>query len=60
MEVGIKRFGVDAWVQTKGIEFQVRTPEGTHLGDLVLDRRGVLVERIVHRDSRPSHPGTRA
>ncbi|MFD0988356.1 hypothetical protein [Methyloligella solikamskensis] len=39
MEVKIKSFDVDMDVKTKGIEFQVRSPDGkTHHGDLILGK----------------------
>ena len=36
MEVTIKDFTVDMEVKTKGIEFEVRSTSGEHLGDLIL------------------------
>ena len=39
MKVKIKSFDVDMEVKTKGIEFEVDTPDGgDHLGDLVLTK----------------------
>ena len=38
MNVSIKQFNVQMDVKTKGIEFEVRTPKGEHLGDLVLTK----------------------
>ena len=37
MKVNVKRFNVEMEVKNSGIEFEVRTPNGSkHLGDLVL------------------------
>ena len=36
MDVTIKDFTVDMEVKTKGIEFEVRSNSGEHLGDLIL------------------------
>ena len=42
MKVTIKSFDVGMDVKTKGIEFQIHSPDGTkHLGDIVLNNRGL-------------------
>lgn len=42
MKVTIKEFAVDMEVKTKGIEFEVRSPDGSkHLGDLILTKTGL-------------------
>jgi len=42
MKVTIKSFDVGMDVKTKGIEFQVHSPDGAkHLGDIVLNNRGL-------------------
>jgi len=38
MKVSIKEFNVGMEVKTKGIEFDVKDPKGTHLGDLILTK----------------------
>lgn len=38
MQVSIKSFNVDMEVRNSGIEFEVRAPDGSHLGDLVLTK----------------------
>ena len=43
MKVNVKRLSVDMEVKTKGIEFEVRSPDGkTHLGDLVLNKSNLI------------------
>lgn len=42
MKVTIKSFDVAMEVKNKGIEFEVRTPEGEHLGDVVLTKSGLV------------------
>ena len=42
MKVTIKDFSIDMEVKTRGIEFEVRTPDGEdHLGDLVVNKTGL-------------------
>jgi hypothetical protein len=38
MDVWIKEFNVDMQVRNKGIEFEVRDPNGGHRGDLILTK----------------------
>jgi hypothetical protein len=43
MKVLIKKFDVEMEVKNKGIEFEVRSPDGqNHLGDLVLRKSGLV------------------
>jgi len=42
MKVTIKSFDVAMEVKNKGIEFEVRTPEGGHIGDVVLTKSGLV------------------
>lgn len=43
MKVTVKEFNVDMEVKTKGIEFEVRSPNGKkHLGDLVLTKSSLI------------------
>ena len=42
MKVTIKSFDVEMEVKNKGIEFEVRTPSGQHLGDVVLTKSGLV------------------
>ena len=43
MNVKIKSFDVDVDVKTKGIEFEVRTPDGkSQLGDCYLTKTGLI------------------
>ena len=43
MQVKIKRFDVDMEVKNNGIEFEVRSPDGSqHVGDCYLTRRGLI------------------
>lgn len=42
MTVSIKSFHMDLQVKNKGIEFEIRSPDGTaHKGDLTLTRAGL-------------------
>jgi hypothetical protein len=42
MQVDIKKFSVAMQVKTKGIELEVRSPDGqTHHGDLVVTKTGL-------------------
>jgi hypothetical protein len=38
VKVTIKQFDVQMEIKNKGIELEVRTPNGKHIGDLVLTR----------------------
>jgi hypothetical protein len=43
MKVVIKKFDVEMEVKTKGIEFEVRSPDGKHhFGDVVLTKSGLV------------------
>ena len=42
MKVTIKEFSVDMEVKTRGIEFEVRDPQGSHLGDMVLTKTNLI------------------
>lgn len=43
MKVSIKQFNVEMEVKNNGIEFEVRSPDGTkHLGDLVLTKSALV------------------
>lgn len=42
MKVTIKSFDVAMEVKNKGIEFEVRSPDGEHLGDVVLTKSGLV------------------
>lgn len=42
MKVTIKSFDVAMEGKNKGIEFEVRTPEGEHIGDVVLTKSGLV------------------
>jgi hypothetical protein len=42
MRVLIKEFNVDMEVKNRGIELEVREPDGTHRGDLVLTKTQVI------------------
>ena len=42
MKVTIKDFDVGMEVKTNGIEFQVRKPDGTLLGDCYLTKTGLI------------------
>ncbi len=42
MKVEIKDFAVDLQVKSKGLEFEVRKPDGTFLGDLVVTNTQVI------------------
>ena len=43
MKVTIKNFDVEMEVKNKGIEFEVRSPDGNnHLGDVVLTKAGLV------------------
>ena len=43
MKVQIKQFAVDMQVKSKGIEFEVRTPDGeTQLGDCFVTQTGLV------------------
>ncbi|MCA9107543.1 MAG: hypothetical protein KDA83_19155 [Planctomycetales bacterium] len=42
MKVTIKSFDVNMEVKNKGIEFEVREPDGTHIGDVVLTKSGLV------------------
>lgn len=42
MQIAIKEFNVDMEIKTKGIELEVRDPDGTHRGDLVLTKTTVI------------------
>jgi len=42
MKVRIKSFDVEMEVKNNGIEFEVRTPNGEHLGDIVLKKSGLV------------------
>ena len=42
MKVNIKKFHVDMEVANNGIEFEVRSPDGSdHKGDLILTKKGL-------------------
>lgn len=42
MRVVIKRLGIDMTVKSRGIEFEIRTPDNTkQVGDVVLSMSGV-------------------
>jgi|HubBroStandDraft_6_1064221.scaffolds.fasta_scaffold06721_8 hypothetical protein len=38
MNVSIKTFNVDMEVKNSGIEFEIRSPDETHRGDLILTK----------------------
>lgn len=42
MKVAIKDFAINMDVKTSGIEFQVREPNGTLLGDCYLTKKGLI------------------
>jgi hypothetical protein len=42
MKVSIKDFAVSMEIKNKGIELDVYTPDGTHLGDLVITKTNVV------------------
>jgi hypothetical protein len=42
VKVTIKSFDVQMEVKNKGIEFEVRSPNGEHLGDVVLTKTGLV------------------
>ncbi|MFN3231371.1 MAG: hypothetical protein ACE363_04340 [Alphaproteobacteria bacterium] len=42
MQVTIKDFGVDMEVRNKGIEFEIRDPDGTFRGDCYLTKTGLI------------------
>ncbi len=43
MKVVIKKFDVDMEVKNRGVEFEIRSPDGTqHLGDVVLTKKHVI------------------
>lgn len=41
MKVNIKRLSVDMPVKNKGVEFEIRDTDGTHLGDLFVTKTGL-------------------
>ncbi len=41
MKVYIKEFNVGMELKTKGVELEVRTPRGVHLGDFIVTKTGV-------------------
>jgi hypothetical protein len=42
MKVSIKRFDVNMNIQTNGMELDVYDGTGKHLGDLVVNKRGLI------------------
>jgi hypothetical protein len=42
MKVTIKSFDVAMEVKNSGIEFEVRSPSGDHVGDVVLTKSGLV------------------
>lgn len=42
MKVTIKDFAVSMEIKNKGIELDVYTPDGKHLGDLVVRKKGLI------------------
>jgi len=42
MDVKIKKFEVDMVVRTKGIELEVRHPNGRQIGDLVITKANII------------------
>ena len=42
MQVHIKDFNVKMEIKTRGVEMEVRDPDGTHCGDLVLTKTQVI------------------
>ena len=41
MKVSIKDFHVDMPVKNKGVEFEVRSSGGMHLGDVIVSKAGI-------------------
>lgn len=42
MKVSIKDFHVDMPVKNKGVEFEIRSSDGVHLGDVIITKAGVI------------------
>ena len=42
MKVSIKSFDVIMEIKNKGVEFEIRNPKGRHLGDCVVNRKGLI------------------
>lgn len=42
MKVSIKDFHVDMPVKNKGVEFEIRSSDGVHLGDVIISKAGVI------------------
>lgn len=42
MKVGVKQFNVEMELKTKGMELEVRSNDGTFLGDFVVTKKGVI------------------
>ena len=42
MKVRIKKFSVDMEVKNAGIEFQVNSNDGAHLGDCYITKKGLI------------------
>jgi hypothetical protein len=42
MDVSIKNFGVALKVKTSGIELDVAEPNGKHIGDLYVTKKGLI------------------
>lgn len=42
MKVGIKKLAVEMDIKNKGVEVEVRDNDGTHLGDLILNKAGLI------------------
>jgi hypothetical protein len=42
MDVSIKTFDVDMKIKNNGIELDVSSPDGTHLGDLIVTKKWLI------------------
>lgn len=42
MQVGIKDFGVNMEVKTRGVEFAISDNSGSHLGDLIITKSKLI------------------
>ena len=42
MKVSVKKFSVEMPIKNKGIEIEVRDTNGSHLGDLVISKSGLV------------------
>ena len=42
MKVAVKSFGIDMNIKSRGMELEVRNPQGKHLGDLYVTMRQLI------------------